>query len=127
MRRLPAVAAMFVAIANAQSPLSFEVASVKPFQGLAANVYVNASGPKVTISEYGLLGLVMTAYKLEGWQIAGGPAWLESDRFNIAAKAPGDAYRESNRADAANLIGRSLQTESASRQTRATRLRDGRR
>lgn len=83
--------ATFMATAMAQSPLSFEVASIKPFQGPATNVYVNVSGPKVTISEYGLLGLIMTAYKLEGFQISGGPPWLESDRFNIVAKAPGAA------------------------------------
>jgi uncharacterized protein (TIGR03435 family) len=100
MLRLFAVAATFMATfittAIAQPPLRFEVASIKPFQGSAANVYVNVSGPKVTISEYGLLGLVMTAYRVETWQISGGPPWLESDRFNIAAKAPGDATPDPN-------------------------------
>jgi hypothetical protein len=90
VRSLLVIAATIATLAVAQSPLSFEVASVKPFQGLATEVYVHVSGPKVTISEYGLLGLVMAAYKVEPWQISGGPAWLESDRFNIVANAPGD-------------------------------------
>jgi uncharacterized protein (TIGR03435 family) len=90
MRRLLVIAATIATLAVAQSTLSFEVASIKPFQGLATEVYLHVSGPKVTISEYGLLGLIMTAYKVEPWQVSGGPPWLESDRFNIAANAPGD-------------------------------------
>jgi uncharacterized protein (TIGR03435 family) len=79
-----------MALAHAQSP-AFEVASIKPFQGLAANVYMHTSGPRVTISEYGLPGLLMTAYQVEPWQISGGPVWMESDRFNIVANAPGES------------------------------------
>jgi hypothetical protein len=90
VRRLLAIAATIATLAVAQSPLSFEVASIKPFQGLATDVYMHVSGPKVTISEYGLLGLIMTAYKVEPWQVSGGPPWMGSDRFNIAANAPGD-------------------------------------
>jgi uncharacterized protein (TIGR03435 family) len=52
---------------------------------------MNTSGPRVTISEYGLPGLLMTAYQVEPWQISGGPVWMETDRFNIAANAPGES------------------------------------
>jgi uncharacterized protein (TIGR03435 family) len=86
----PAVIAAAVTLARAQSP-AFEVASIKPFQGLPLNVYMNTSGPRVTISEYGLPGLLMTAYQVEPWQILGGPVWMETDRFNIAANAPGES------------------------------------
>jgi uncharacterized protein (TIGR03435 family) len=96
VRRLLAIAATITTLAGGQAPPSFEVASIKPFQGLATEVYVHVSGPKVTISEYGLLGLVMTAYKVEPWQVSGGPPWLESDRFNITANAPGDARPTDN-------------------------------
>jgi uncharacterized protein (TIGR03435 family) len=54
-------------------------------------VYMNTSGPRVTISEYGLPGLLMTAYQVEPWQISGGPVWMETDRFNIVANAPGES------------------------------------
>jgi uncharacterized protein (TIGR03435 family) len=74
-----------------QQTLSFEVASIKTFQGLPLNVSMNVSGPRVTISEYGLPGLLMTAYQVEPWQISGGPAWRDTDRFNIVANAPGAA------------------------------------
>jgi uncharacterized protein (TIGR03435 family) len=84
------VAATAAGMALAQSPLSFEVASIKPFQGLATYVRFDVSSPRVTISEYGLPGLIMAAYKVEPWQISGGPAWLESDRLNIVANALGE-------------------------------------
>jgi len=86
---LSAAIAATVTLARAQSP-AFEVASIKPFQGLPLNVYMNTSGPRVTISEYGLPGLLMTAYQVEPWQISGGPVWMETDRFNIVANAPGE-------------------------------------
>lgn len=91
MKRIPLVViAAVIALARAQSP-AFEVASIKPFQGLPLNVYTNTSGPRVTISEYGLPGLLMTAYQVEPWQILGGPVWMETDRFNIVANAPGES------------------------------------
>jgi uncharacterized protein (TIGR03435 family) len=90
VRRLAlAFIAATTALARAQSA-SFEVASIKPFQGLPLNVYMNTSGSRVTISGYGLPGLLMTAYQVEPWQIAGGPVWMETDRFNIIANAPGE-------------------------------------
>jgi uncharacterized protein (TIGR03435 family) len=33
---------------------------------------------------------------VEAWQISGGPAWLESDRFNIVANAPGEGTPSSD-------------------------------
>lgn len=90
VKRIPLlVIAAVMALARAQSP-AFEVASVRPFQGLPLNVEMNVSGPRVTISEYGLRGLLMTAYQVESWQISGGPVWLDTDRFNIVANAPGE-------------------------------------
>ena len=82
------VVAGVIESAQEQTP-AFEVASIKSFQGLPLNVSMNISGPRVTISEYGLPGLLMTAYQVEPWQISGGPAWLDTDRFNIVANAPG--------------------------------------
>jgi uncharacterized protein (TIGR03435 family) len=78
------------AIAPAQQPLAFEVATIKPLQG-----YVNArgslSGPRVTLSGYALEGLIMDAYQVDSWQLVGGPVWRDTDPFEIVAKAPGDA------------------------------------
>jgi uncharacterized protein (TIGR03435 family) len=57
------------------------------------------SGPKVTIEAYGLTGLIMDAYHLNGrYQISGGPDWMDSDseRFDIVANAPGEGTPTGN-------------------------------
>jgi uncharacterized protein (TIGR03435 family) len=83
-------AATTLARAQSEAPSAFEVASIKPLQGFV-NARVNISGPRVTMSGYGLEGLVMDVYKVASWQISGGPVWLRTDPFEIVAKAPGDA------------------------------------
>jgi len=76
--------------AGAQDRLAFEVATVKPLPGFV-NARANFSGPRITLSGYALEGLIMDLYKVESWQIAGGPDWLDNQPFEIVAKAPGDA------------------------------------
>jgi uncharacterized protein (TIGR03435 family) len=77
--------------AGAQSP-GFEVASVKPSNP-------NPSGPlagapmilpalgRLTAQNVTLRMLVMGAYQKQPFQIVGGPTWLNSDKFDINAKA----------------------------------------
>src|SRR5580692_2345260 len=81
---------LFSAAANAQERLAFEVASIKPIPGFV-NARGNTSGPGITLSGYALEGLIMDAYQVESWQLSGGPAWRDTDPFEIIAKAPGDA------------------------------------
>jgi uncharacterized protein (TIGR03435 family) len=88
---------LLVAVALAQSPTqvsdnplpSFEVASVKS----------NKNGPRSPMMGRSLPGryeatnmpakiLLLQAYEVPTYRIEGGPAWLDSDRFDIAAKAP---------------------------------------
>lgn len=77
------------AIANAQQQAAFEVASIKPLSGFV-NARASFSGSRITLSGYALEGLIMDAYKVESWQIAGGPEWLDNQPFEIIGKAPGD-------------------------------------
>src|ERR1700722_4799297 len=81
---------LFGVASNAQERLAFEVASIKPIPGFV-NARGNASGPRITLSGYALEGLIMDAYQVESWQLSGGPAWRDTDPFEIIAKAPGDA------------------------------------
>ena len=67
--------------------LEFEVASVK----------VNKSGPGMmamrtipssfNVTNVPLRLLITQAYRLSGYQLVGGPSWLDSERFDILAKA----------------------------------------
>jgi uncharacterized protein (TIGR03435 family) len=93
---------------NGISP-SFEVASIRPHNTPVTTVGISVSGSRVTVVAYGLLGLLMDAYKLEPYQIIGGPKWMDSDRFDIAAKAEGDG------APAPAQVGQMLQSLLADR------------
>jgi uncharacterized protein (TIGR03435 family) len=83
--------AVLAGVAYAQTPVDnrFEVASVKPGSPDQSN---NSSGIKsgkgrITASNVTLKRCIMGAYGLGPNQISGGPPWLESDRFEIVAKA----------------------------------------
>ena len=47
------------------------------------------------ISRATMLDLIRTAYSIEGDKVLGGPHWLEMNRFDIVAKGPPTATRES--------------------------------
>jgi uncharacterized protein (TIGR03435 family) len=71
-------------------PPVFDVASIRPHPGLATLVAVSISGSRVTVSAHSLLALITYAYELEPYQVVRGPKWLESDHFDIAARAEGE-------------------------------------
>ncbi|MGA8593910.1 MAG: TIGR03435 family protein [Bryobacteraceae bacterium] len=81
-----------IAFGLAQAPQSqehpaFEVASIKPaksgtpFVGIRS---VPGSG-RFTASNVSIRMLITMAYKLQPFQLEGGPAWLASDRYDIEA------------------------------------------
>jgi uncharacterized protein (TIGR03435 family) len=70
---------------------AFEVASIRPHEGRVAYVSSNISGPRVRVVAYGLTGLLMEAFDVKTYQISGAPSWADADRFDIDAKAEGDA------------------------------------
>jgi uncharacterized protein (TIGR03435 family) len=81
-------------IAPAGSP-SFELASVKPnkLNGGPQNI-VCCAGGRLTVTGIPLRHLIGIAYVSDAiqttGQIVGGPGWVDSDRFDIVAKAEGD-------------------------------------
>jgi uncharacterized protein (TIGR03435 family) len=65
----------------------FEVASVKPNErndGLISLSYRNGRYTAIGVS---LEVLIRSAYQVQEFQIAGGPGWLKTDRFDITAAA----------------------------------------
>jgi uncharacterized protein (TIGR03435 family) len=103
-------AAAIVALATqqpAEKPLSFEVASIKAStfapRGSARNGGAGGGAPAARTGGPGLRFLpgrvasgpmgvtawrmILDAYRLTPYQLTGGPAWLESDRFDVEARA----------------------------------------
>jgi uncharacterized protein (TIGR03435 family) len=103
----------FVAIACAQSNVTFEVASVKaspPVQP-GARVYFGPprGGPgtsdpgQITWTYATLMAVLTTAYDVKAYQI-NGPAWLTNERYDFAVKLPAEATKEQARAMWQNLL-----------------------
>ncbi len=97
---------------------SFEVASVKVNTiGNMQSVPQNPQpGGRVTLTNRTLRFLVQFAYSpfespLHDLQIAGGPDWAESDRFDITAKMPGNPMPGIETANLARLMLRTLLAE----------------
>jgi uncharacterized protein (TIGR03435 family) len=68
----------------------FEVASVK--RNASGNNFVQLGGDpggRFTATNVPLKLLIRQAYQLQDSQVVGGPNWINTDRFDIIAKAPG--------------------------------------
>src|ERR1017187_3373419 len=96
--------------AAAESP-AFEVASVKPAEPQAMGMMsiMMRGGPgspdpgQITYSGVSLKNVLMNAYGVKGYQI-NGPKWLDSERFDIAAKIPMGATKEQFKLMLQNLL-----------------------
>ncbi len=76
------------ALAQANSPTRFEVASVRPNTADDHIVTVNVGpGGRFTARGYTLVLLIQRAYGVMDWNVDGGPAWIRTDRFDVAAQA----------------------------------------
>src|SRR5580704_4861027 len=72
---------------------AFEVADIHP-SARVTNPYMRGGGVRggrYEVKDASLLDLISTAYGVPYDRVQGGPPWLNSDRFDIIAKAPGDA------------------------------------
>ena len=79
----------------------FEVASVKPSldletavsKGLAPHVGIKIDAARVDIGYWSIKQLIMRAYGLPSYQVSG-PDWMDSLRFDVAAKFPEGAAED---------------------------------
>jgi len=81
--------------ASAEQPLKFDAASIKPnqdggemarFEGSVRFSPGRAYGRNISIRR-----MIQEAYGITKYQLSGGPGWLDSDRFDLEAKAGGAA------------------------------------
>lgn len=102
----------------AQAPPQFEVASVKanPSGDVKAAIQPQPGG-RFTATNASLRELIRYAYRLQDYQVTGGPNWLDRDRFDIVAKAgdggQGDPFQADSRGGASRgqLMLRALLAE----------------
>ncbi len=93
-------AAGFTLLLFSQTPQgpAFEVASVKPVASTGAPLRKGAGGatdPTLFVAHNRTVKmLVQQAYVLPDYQIAGGPAWISEDRFDIDARPSEAATQE---------------------------------
>jgi uncharacterized protein (TIGR03435 family) len=80
--------------ATGTKPPAFDVASVKPTQVRGSSYTMIHPGGRFTATNFTLRGLITRAYRLQNDQVEGGPRWVNSDGFDIAAKAEGNPSAE---------------------------------
>jgi uncharacterized protein (TIGR03435 family) len=90
---------------------TFDVASVKPNESRdAESASFVQPGGRYTATNVTLRMLLKSAYGLHDDQLVGGPSWINSDRFDLAAKAEGYSTASVFR-DQARLMLRPLLTD----------------
>ena len=83
--------------ARAQPVTSFEAASVKaapPRAGTAALTAMDTDPAMVRFSNVSLKILIAIAYRLDSRLIQGGPAWLDDQPYDLAARLPPGTSRD---------------------------------
>jgi uncharacterized protein (TIGR03435 family) len=69
----------------------FEVASIKPNRSGGGQVSIGLQpGGRLTATNVTVRELIRIAYQVQPFQIVDGPSWLNSDRFDVQAKAESD-------------------------------------
>ena len=77
---------------------SFDVASVKKSSPEAqGGGFRFEDGGRAIITNFTLKNLIMVAWHLRDFQVISGPAWLDSERFDIEARAEGNPDQEASR------------------------------
>ena len=73
---------------------SFEVATIKPNNPDGRQMIIGRPGGRVSIVGATVKVLVATAYRVRDFQVIGGPNWINTERFDIEAKAEEGANRQ---------------------------------
>jgi uncharacterized protein (TIGR03435 family) len=69
-------------------PLEFEVASIKPHPPGENSSSTNLVSGGVNATNVTLRQLIVRSYDIQDFQLLGGPAWINDDRWDIMARTP---------------------------------------
>jgi uncharacterized protein (TIGR03435 family) len=75
----------------------FEVASIKLHQGAISMSGLDIKGNRVSAYASSTAELIAIAYDLKGYQLTGLSGWMQSDRYDVIAKALGDSAPKTDR------------------------------
>jgi uncharacterized protein (TIGR03435 family) len=89
MCRFAAVILGAIGLLSGQPALKFEVASIKSSQPgeTGSGIRPAPGGERYVASNVTLKLLITVAYRIKADQVAGGPAWMGADRYDMNAKA----------------------------------------
>jgi len=96
MRQLLSFLLLAASLFSQTNP-AFEVASLKPDPhpaGRDARGRIAFEPARVSAHNVSLKDLIVAAYRIEPYQVFGGPGWLDSDEFDLDARASAPASRE---------------------------------
>ena len=83
------------AVAQTTPPAAFEAASIKPSAPDARNTMIAMPpGGRLEIGNMTLKEMIASAYRIQTYQISGGPAWLDSIHYDISAKSGKELKRD---------------------------------
>src|SRR5262245_34237307 len=76
---------------SATASRSFEVATIKLNKSGEQRQFIQRQpGGRVTVTNMPVRQLIVFAYQLAQFQLAGGPSWMATDRFDMVAKLEGN-------------------------------------
>ena len=81
------VSAQSPVVVQTESRLAFEVASVRPNTSARQMIRTDTEGDQFIGTNVPVRSLIRLAYDVGDYQVAGGPGWIETDRFDVLAKA----------------------------------------
>jgi uncharacterized protein (TIGR03435 family) len=90
LRIIAGAASVALSVALSKAQPAFEVATIKPNVSGARNRMIRPSPGRLSVFNMTLKDLVRYAYQVPDFQVSGGPGWINSDQYDIEAKAEGN-------------------------------------
>lgn len=80
---------------TATAPLpSFDVASIKPNHSGTNDSSTRGAAGRYTAINHSIQSLIEFAYSVQGFQLLGGPSWINSDKYDVDAKVDDSRIEE---------------------------------
>jgi uncharacterized protein (TIGR03435 family) len=88
--KLTRISLVLAAIAGLLGAQTFDVASIRLNTSGAEKAGIESRRGNFSVENLSLRNLILLAYGLRDFQLAGGPSWIESERYDVRAKTDND-------------------------------------